>query len=80
MIEVTAKRHGHASAEAFLESLFQANSDFPVTYPIFSTRQELEALLLEGLDNPEQEPIQVTPGYFERKKQELRAKLAKGNP
>jgi Arc/MetJ-type ribon-helix-helix transcriptional regulator len=81
-VEALAKRHGFASATDYLATLVEeaeiedmvANMPGP---PGLSPRNraELEAMLEAGLNSGP--PIRVTPEFWEERKRELEARMAK---
>ena len=71
LVEERVQDCGYASAGDYLSKLVLADHT-PDTRPkIPGTREELEAMLLEGLGGIDEEPIHWTPGHYARKAQEL---------
>lgn len=65
-----AKNHGYSTVSEYVQHLIQEDND---PLPVISTREELNALLIEALDDPE--PAKpYSKEYFDDLKKEIIAK------
>ncbi len=68
-VEQQARQEGHASPDAFVQELLRQEREK-------RDKQALEQRLLSALDSGE--PIEVTPAFWEERRRDLEARLARG--
>jgi len=82
-LEARAARSGHGTVEEYVQALLRAEADEPSedyaapAHLTFSTDEELEAMLLQRVNDP-RPGIEATPEFWEDFKRRVEARLRKG--